>query len=162
VGDGSGTGWDDYCGWGATLIERLTMCRKRFYGGMNVGSVNVAELIPYVQALLWFHTKFGEDRLKRSKGFLTTVVLSDSKYVCDTARKVVRGHRLPEAQMGLWAAIQAYSRCGYDFTWCWIPRETLALNWAADRMAGLSRRAIKELQLVDDAGDPLSPYNFNP
>lgn len=148
-------------GWGATLVERLTRARRTFYGGVNVGSVNMAELMPYLHALTWFDAKFGSDRLRRAGGALYVHVLTDSDVTVGSARKALVEGRLPKSQPALWAAMQQFQRRGYLMHFHWIPRESVNLNWLADRLATLSRTAVKQITPQDQDGKPLSAYEFD-
>lgn len=159
VGDGSGSGWTDCCGWASVLIERLTQGRRTFYGGMNVGSINLAELMPYLHAITWFDAKFGKDRFQR-KPTLSVHILTDSEVTVNNGQKMMRG-QIPKAQSALWMAMQQFFRQGYMFHFHWIPRESCGLNWLADSLAGNTRRAVKDITLVDDSGEALNAHEFN-
>jgi hypothetical protein len=38
IGDGSGTGWSEPCGWASVLHERYSNMRQLFTGAMNHGT----------------------------------------------------------------------------------------------------------------------------
>lgn len=162
VGDGSGSGWLDPCGWASVLIEKLTDCRRTFYGGMNAGSINLAELLPYVHALSWYHARFGEDRLARSHGILRVHILTDSEVTKNVGTRVMLHGTLPKGNRAMWATILEFGRMGYRMTFHWIGRETMALNWLCDALAGNARAAVKDIVLQDLTGKDLNAYDFNP
>lgn len=152
-GDGSGSGWKDGCGWAATMVDRATQERRQFFGAMNAGSINLAELMPYLQALTWFHANGGRQRLHELSRPLVVHVLTDSQVIYQQGILVAQmDNPLPKTQEAQWASVRQLSRMGYQMNYHWIPRSTTALNWAADLLAGQSRRGLKN-HLVK----PLSP-----
>lgn len=183
VGDGSGTGWGDACGWASVLIDRRTRNRKLFYGAMNLGSVNLAEMMPYYQALAWFHNNHGKARLKERSPLLVHVI-TDSQVTALHGNRITNKHEgLPKvAHRALWAGVQEFIALGYRLEFRWARRDTSGLNNLCDLIAGLSRRAIKDtepsgvegsanrmadalgrLTFADpETGRPISPYEINP
>lgn len=149
VGDGSGSGWAQACGWAATIVDRATTARRFFYGAMDCGSVNFAESMPYIQALTWFDEHYGKDRL-RELGYLNVVILTDSQVVAQWGNRAMATEHadIPRKQLALYAGMRELRRVGYQCAFHWAPRMTTELNWAADLMAGLTRRS------VIDAMDP--------
>jgi len=142
VGDGSGSGRNHACGWAATLIENRHQRRRFFYGGMDCGSVNFAESMPYVQAITWYDAMFGKEMLENLQ-FLRVHVLTDSQVIASWGNKATSPvGRLPRKQLAIWAPMRELARIGYRFEFHWAPRQTTELNWAADLMAGLSRREV--------------------
>lgn len=145
VGDGSGSGWDAPCGWASCLIDRTQPDqhgRRFFYGGMNAGSVNMAEALPYGQALAWYDNTFGKQKLEQM-GSLRVHILTDSQV---TANYLIRVNSLeaalPRKHIPVWAPMREYRRCGYLYYPHWAPRATTQFNWAADIIAGLTRSAV--------------------
>lgn len=186
VGDGSGSGWDNACGWAATLIDKNFQVRRFFYGGMDCGSVNFAESMPYIQSLTWYDTHHGKHALE-SIGYLNVVILTDSQVIAQWGNKAmsIDGEALPRKQLALWAGVRELRRVGYHCQFHWAPRMTTELNWAADLMAGLTRRevmnaaepdyvaganhaaraanAVANLVFHDpETGERLNPYLINP
>src|SRR5690606_3956202 len=78
VGDGSGPGWQHASGWAATVVCMRHHARRFFYGAMNCGSGNMAELMPYIQTLTWYDTHYGRELLK-TLGYLNVHILTDSQ-----------------------------------------------------------------------------------
>lgn len=188
VGDGSGSGWAQCCGWAAVLIDRNHLLdrnlygRRFFYGAADPGSVNFAESMPYMQAINWYDVQYGR-QLLHTKGVLNVHVLTDSQVIANWGNRATQPTTdLPRKAIPAWAAIREYSRLGYHFTMHWAPRMTTELNWAADLIAGLARRHVKEAMgelgssMADRAaaaldrvtfcdpatGQSLSPYHINP
>lgn len=145
VGDGSGTGWQDACGWAAVLIDRESRGRRLFHGAMNVGSVNFAETMPYLQAINWYdQVGGGKDRLKQ-QGFIRVHIITDSQVIANWGTRAASSGDLPRKHIMLWAGVRELRRLGYQFYFHWANRSTTLLNWTADLIAGLSRREILQL-----------------
>lgn len=146
IGDGSGSGWDGACGWSSTLIDRQTRERYVFFGAANQGSVNLAELMPYFQALLWFHNHVGMRRIK-GRGFLTVHVITDSQVTATHGKHAATlGDALPKVpQRALWAGMRELAHMGYHLHWHWAMRSSNSLNVLADLIAALARRRILAL-----------------
>lgn len=184
VGDGSGTGWEDACGWASVLIDRHTSSRKTFYGGMNFGSVNLAEMMPYYQALCWYHHSHGMRMLKR-KCPLRTHIITDSQVTALHGNRAAGAYEpLPKVgHRALWAAFREFGALGYQMEFHWVGRSEVDLNVLGDLIAGLSRRemlavnvcesddpvaikaarAIGNLQFCDPlTGERINPYTINP
>lgn len=149
VGDGSGSGWAQSCGWASVLIDRNNLlgrvaARRFFYGAMNQGSVNIAEAMPYLQALQWYDVHFGKEMLK-TRGLLQVHVLTDSQTIAHWGTQAMTNEvALPRKCLVIWAAMRELRRLGYHITMHWAPRMTTQLNWASDLVAGLSRTHIKD------------------
>lgn len=168
IGDGSGSNWNHECGWASVSIERITMERLVWNGCMNRGTVNVAEIMAYVQPLNWIAAR-EEDRRKKKKTRRSAYnihIITDSQYCRDTGGSC---DRLSLAKNGvLWAALDIFRRQGFVLHWHWIERETAALNKYADRASKLARTLIKKYNLQermerDGSGDVVQTvYDVNP
>jgi len=143
VGDGSGTGWNQACGWACTLIEKQSNLRRFFYGGMDSGSINLAEVMPYLQGLTWYDANVGKERLQKLD-YLRVVVLTDSQVTAHWGNQAMGSvdASVPRKQLGFYAAMRELRRVGYHCTFHWAPRMTTDLNWVADLMAGLTRQEV--------------------
>ena len=142
VGDGSGTGWDDGCGWASILIDAQTRGRQLFRGGMAPASINMAELMPYYQALTWFHAKYGDQRLK-VKGSIDCHIITDSQTIANWGNQTANlSLPLPNPGRPYHAGLRELVRTGYQLHYHWAPRDTSDLNRLADLIASLSRKAI--------------------
>lgn len=150
VGDGSGSGWDRACGWAGILLDNQTRGRKLVYGAMNVGSVNSAESMPYLQALSWFDATQGKERL-RTRGMLNVHVLTDSQVIANWGNRAMSPDgNLPRSNIAYWAAMREFRRLGYHCHFHWARRSTTQLNWVADLLAGMARRELQRAFAVMD------------
>jgi hypothetical protein len=163
------------------LIDRLTAGRKLFYGAMSRGSINLAEMMPYYQALCWYHHVHGKERLKR-RAPLRVHVITDSQVTTTHGNAAAHGSAtLPKVgHRALWMAMREFGNMGYAIQFHWAGRSDSSLNNLCDLVAALSRRAIRDMpehaasatavtQAFSDltfrdpeTGEPLSPYSFNP
>tara|TARA_Y100001938_G_scaffold148750_1_gene233355 strand:- start:2019 stop:2621 length:603 start_codon:yes stop_codon:yes gene_type:complete len=169
VGDGSGSGWDIGIGWSCIIVDKHTKTRKLLHGGGSTGTVNIAELMAYVHAMLWYSTNIGKElRQHYPDKVLNVHIITDSRVVATQGEKVADRRIDGIANRALWASISDIARQGYRFHWHWVERLTNELNWAADKMAGSARKAIKACELVEDVPnedgkyDSVSIYDVNP
>lgn len=169
VGDGSGSGWDIGIGWSCIIIDKHTKARKLIHGGGSTGTVNIAELMAYVHAMLWYSSHIGKEvRKNYPKKFIDVHVITDSRVVANQGNKVAERKLDGLANRALWASISDIARQGYKFHWHWVERLTSELNWAADQMAGSARKAVKNCVLTEDVPDEdgkyrgVSIYDINP
>ena len=143
VGDGSGSGWDGACGWANVLVDRLTREYTLFSGAMNCSSINVAELMPYLHTINWFHAQQGRKRLQSRAKFFQVHIITDSKFTVDSGLAACDPTRpLPTVQQGLWAAMREFSKFGYVFHWHWQERSTSIFNQCCDLVASIARRSV--------------------
>lgn len=142
VGDGSGSGWGREAGWATVSIERATGERLVWCGGMNRGTVNVAEVMAYLQPLNWFATR---EELRRGAGGRTKAfqvhIITDSQYCRDNGAS---NNRLRVKNSALWAAFDVFLRQGFVLNWHWLPRDELALNSYCDQLSRVSRVLFKK------------------
>lgn len=164
VGDGSGSNWDREAGWAATSVERVTMERKVWAGAMNRGTVNVAEVMAYLQPLEWFAARERDRRQKKQPTRAYQVhILTDSEY-CRQAG--ASGGVGAGTNAGLWAAFGAFARLGFVLHWHHIPRNSCGLHEFADSVSKLARRRVKGyhweqvLSATDD--HTTTVYDVNP
>lgn len=142
IGDGSGTGWDDACGWATTLVYRITRSRRLFFGAANQGSVNFAEMLPYLQAMCWLDVTYGRAHLKQL-GTLTVHILTDSQVTAYHGTLAANpAMELPRANTALWAAMRQFARQGYLFHYHWMERNASELNQYADLVASQARAKL--------------------
>jgi ribonuclease HI len=163
VGDGSGSNWDWGAGWGSVLIEAATDERIVFGGGVNLGTVNFAEIMAALQPLEYVANK--ETAKRKASGKTRAVhvhILTDSEYCRNTGNS---SNRMMDANAGLWAVFDVFKRHGLIIRWHWIKRETVDLNRYADTISKLVRVLLKGYNLqqkVAAAGDKRSVYAINP
>jgi hypothetical protein len=107
-----------------------------------MGSVNLAEMMPYFQTLIWYHQYNGRERL-RHRGVLNVHVISDSQTTVTHGSLAAKpGRELPKVQRPLWAGMRELGHMGYSLHWHWAVRSSNSLNLLADLIAALARREI--------------------
>lgn len=155
IGDGSGSGWEAACGWANVVVDKLTRSYMLFSGAMNCGSVNVAELMPYLHGINHFHATQGRTRLKTRAKFFDVHVITDSKFTAESGRQAADlGQPIPKVHQGLWAAMREFARFGYTFHWHWQERSTTVFNQCCDLVASIARRSV----IDTTAGKPPPVY----
>jgi len=136
VGDGSGSTWEGACGWSCVLVDRQTRGRKLFFGGMNVGSNYLAEAMPYLHALLWYHQASGKGRIHKF-GLQRVAIVTDS---ASFTNGLISTN--PEALPMFWGAWNEMKRMGYVIEPRWLRRSTISMNVLVDMIAGKSRSVM--------------------
>jgi ribonuclease HI len=155
VGDGSGSGWAGACGWANVLVDRLTREYTLFSGAMNCSSVNVAELMPYLHALNYFHATQGRKRLNSRAKFFKVHVITDSKFTAESGTQACDlTKHLPSVHQALWAAVREFTKFGYVFHWHWQGRSSVVFNQCCDLVASIARRSV----IDTTAGKPPPVY----
>jgi ribonuclease HI len=184
VGDGSGQGWANGCGWASVLIDRhldKKGGRKLLHGAWNLGTINLAELMPYYHALAWYADWRAKNAHPCSARGLTRVaIVSDCKALVEQGQKILNGDKAWEdvkANRGLWLALYDFVRLGYVLNFHWAARATSALNVYCDAVANSSRLAVSDTQLKAQQAatalnsvmlphtkrkEPVSIYDCNP
>lgn len=174
VGDGSGSKWEVGSGWCCTLVERVTGMRQQFWGGMNLGTVPIAEIMPYVHALLWYADR--KTKLIKTHKATRVLIVCDNQPLMQQGQQLARGARTPnslDSNRPLWRALIGFQSEGFKLHFHWIERVTIALNRYADAMASTARKSIRDAPLprhtrlksaIDiydvniDEHEPLLPY----
>jgi len=143
VGDGSGNQWNLPSGWASILVHRWHGIRPLFFGAMNSGSINLAEMMPYLQALTWYDKHAGHAEIKTS-GPRNVHIITDSRVIATHGTTAADFKQpLPAcSQRALWAAMREFGFMGYRITWHWAARSSNSLNFLADLIAGMARREI--------------------
>jgi hypothetical protein len=149
-----------------------------FCGVLNAGSINLAESMPYFQAMCWYDVTCGRKELE-TRGTVRCHILTDSQVVATWGNRAADVHAaLPDSYRPIWGIFREWVRDGYQFHFHWADRNTTSLNNYCDLVAGLSRKswvdgpdlhvsldktmtAIKELNITDPSSE-LSPYTINP
>jgi ribonuclease HI len=153
IGDGSGSNFSRHCGWASVSIEQLTGERLIWYGAMNHGTVNLAELMAYLQPINWIAGRLQQRRRKHSQHFQECHIhcISDSKYCVENGQT----EAMPARNLGFWTLAQSYRQQQIFLHWHWSQRASFALNQWADQIARISRRCIGEIdkQLADAVED---------
>jgi len=169
VGDGSGSGVGGTGGWAATMIDRHTCYRRLLLGAMSTCSSYLAELMPTLQAMLWYRETLGRAvvaRLAGTGGVATVHVVTDSQGLALTGNKTLdRGG--PAAPV--WAALDRACGNKYRLVWHWVRRDQVDLNRLTDYLSRQGRleltaaaiEASRRLTMLDDSGRQ-TMHNFNP
>jgi len=150
IGDGSGTGWRDACGFAGILIDRAFHTRMLVHGGLSAGSVNLAEMMPYLTGLINYHEQYGKRQLKM-RSPLQVHIITDSQVTCYHGVAAASAtEELPKvSHRPLWAGMRDLGRMGYRIHYHWAARSTSMLNWASDLIAYLARKNIKNIEEED-------------
>lgn len=147
AGDGSGTGWKDACGWSHIVVDRISRERELFRGACDGSSINLAEMMPTLHGLTWYHNKHGRGHLHRL-GTLHVHIITDSKVTTEHgALAVDLNAALPAANLLFWSGVREFKRKGYQIQFHWLERLTTEWNQCADLVASLSRRVVKQTDL---------------
>lgn len=148
IGDGSGNMWHRPCGWSGVLVDMQNGGRRLFHGAMNYGSIEFAELMPYLQALAW-HSRHHRDA---SRLYRVTLV-TDSKLLVHHANELLAADGQPPRTLPLpYLMLRGAWELGYRIAPVWYRRTNLQLNVLSDLIAGLSRRAImSQLPVGEDS-----------
>lgn len=164
IGDGSGSMWGNPVGWACVALERTAFARRLFYGAMNDGTVNVAELMAYLAPLNWYTGMVNKAEGKagnRGRAVYHVHVVTDSEYV---VKLMSEGGDQPTANVMFWAAFSLLRRQGFQLNWHFLPRDDVALNRFADALSKAARIHLKQgdlsMQVVEKTG--LNPDKLNP
>lgn len=141
IGDGSGTSWSEHCGWASILIEEGTFAREHFYGSFSGGTNIVAEMMAYVQPLMWLAAR--KDRRLGPDGSTQIHVITDCEYVKNAGNKKLQR----QSNTQLWHMIDVFRRSGMRVIFHWIPRDTIDANKYSHHLANLIRLASKKLDV---------------
>lgn len=147
IGDGSGSSFDREAGWASVLIERITLQRFVWTGFMNRGTVNIAEMMAYLQPLEWLADQAERERAGGGKTRAYQVhILTDSQY-CEGRG----GGRFAQGQKnaGFWGVFDVFARLGFVLNWHWIPRGDNALHEYCDALSKACRKRGKALDKND-------------
>ena len=138
VGDGSGSNWNTSAGWGCVSIAIKTGQRQAWYGGMSKGTVNLAEMMAYIQPLSWISAQRDKERKEEgTSSFCRVHIITDSQYCQGQGdKKVLR----PKKNGTLWRIFSDFERNGILLNWHWLGRDDVELNRLADAMSKAARR----------------------
>ncbi len=165
IGDGSGSNWGHECGWGCVAINRLTFDRTVFWGTMNRGTVNFAEMMAYLQALNFIDAE--EMARRKRTGTVRTRsihVVTDSDYCRSQGSS---GNLMPKRNGSLWRVFEDYQRHGLVLHWHHRPRTDVALNIYADALSKAARHLAKSHNVQEtiehdrDGAVLRTVYDFN-
>lgn len=163
VGDGSGCNWKHEIGWGCTSIENATFARRTWYGAMSAGTVNMAEIMAYLQPLCWYVDR--EIKRRKQPKYKTEIrrihILTDSQYV---KTKGSSSTMLSSKSGPLWQIFRQFEAQGMVLHWHWIRRETVELNKFVDQLSKAARLNVKDKDLAKQVEVKMARtmYDFNP
>lgn len=163
IGDGSGCNWKHEIGWGCVSIDGATLARKAWYGSMSAGTVNLAEMMAYLQPICWYVDR--EIKRRKQANYKTVVrhihIITDSQYV---KTKGSSSDMLSGKSGPLWQVFKQFEAQGMMLHWHWVRRETVELNKYADHLSKHVRLNIKNKDLAAQVEDRMSRniYGFNP
>ena len=140
IGDGSGSNWQNSCGWSAVIVDRYSGVRKLSYGSAVPGTLMISELLPYLFALNWYSSKDGPGpsqlKEKREKGKnLNVHVISDNEIIVNCGKFPASR----KAHKALWAAMDFFANQGYAIKYHHVKRNVIRLNVLVDEVARRSR-----------------------
>lgn len=169
MGDGSGSNWNREAGWASVSIEKMTMERLVWWGGLNRGTVNVAEIMAPATPLMWFLAREKERREKhktRYRGYQVHI-FTDSEY-CKTMGSA--RYRSDGIKNGiLWRIVDEVQANGFMLHWHWLPRNKVALHAYCDQLSKLARLLLKKYNLQEKLEADVSTsdvsqtvYDINP
>lgn len=132
VGDGSGSQWHRAAGWACVNITRMPLSVKPYWGSMNLGTNNVAEIMAYVHPLLAIQNITSPGR------FRNVHIFTDSQYV-QTSGDITGSGRNVTGNGALWEIFKSLRRFGLILHWHWIPRDTHPFNAFVDELSRNAR-----------------------
>lgn len=144
VGDGSGSSISGAGGWGAVMVDRASGTRQLVLGAMTTCSNYLAELMPTLQAMLWYRGSLGQQVVARragTGGFVTVHVVTDAEGLARAGNK--QGDRSGVAAP-LWAALDRACEYKYRLVWHWVGRDRVDLNRLADYLSRTGRIELNE------------------
>ena len=149
-GDGAGSGWDGPIGWSSLIIDKFSGTRKVLFGCNSSGTVNMAELLPYTTSL-----KYYEAKMKRKEVLEPIIhIVSDSNITVGCGS----GKFKAKANKDLWGVIDHFTELGYCLYWHWIPRDTVALQIVADKIATAARKSVEKVTVDENKIYEILPY----
>ncbi len=162
VGDGSGTTWNNSCGWASVLIDKKLRLRKELHGAMNFGTSYLAELMPYVQALSWYVEGPGRNLL-HEKLMISPAAAVKIHIITDSETVAKQGQGRANRRCGhyYWQMFEAIQESGFEIGWHHLGRTKLSLNCLCDYLAGTCRKSIDVVTAVTTPPGTTA-YDFNP
>lgn len=144
VGDGSGSGWHMGIGSACVLLDHASYASKLFMGGINVGTVTISEMLPYMLALDWYFSTNGPGKERvaaalANQRLLQVHVITDSAVVAHAGNNPKSRHCHTE----LWHALDAFKNRGLELTFHHWKRQGVTLNILSDEVARQARVAIE-------------------
>jgi len=164
VGDGSGSNWSKGAGWSSVVIEREGERdineRSVWYGAVNRGTVNLGEIMAYLQPLEWLVSREVTRRSDIGEVDAYHVhIITDSDYCRLVGNS--NGGRILKKNAGLWSVFNAFAHLGFIIKWHWIPRASCELNRYCDELSKVARLNLKNTDLRKKTKEKRSVYELN-
>lgn len=141
VGDGSGSTFNNPCGWACVAWNKVANQIQVHNGGMSCGTNNFAELIPYIQALWHFDQTYRDLHTPGKKAKVCVVTDSEVTVKCGNGIYTRKGNGC------LWKAVEWFEQSGlYDISWYHVYRNTNRFSKRCDWIAGQTRVNIEVLR----------------
>jgi ribonuclease HI len=135
IGDGSGTRIDNACGWATWIHMRHKAEPQVVFGGFSHGTNNVAEIMAYLQGMLWY-----ERTIAKRDGVARNVhIVTDGEYVAQCGGN----QQKQKKNSSLWRAFDVYQREGIVLHWHWMPKNSSVANMEADALSRNARVCIE-------------------
>ena len=138
-GDGSGTTWGTPAGWCVILLDLVTGRKELITGAKNRGSINRAELQPYLEALAFHYYSINKGKLSR---VLDVHIISDSEVTV----KCGQGRYQRKTNNDLWCVVDFWRMKGYNLHWHHVPAHVAdepEVHVLTDKVAGESRKRME-------------------
>lgn len=133
------------------------MARKTLWGAWSAGTVNIAEAMPCLHALMWYESVHAPTA--PHNGPRMVHVISDSEVTVNAGNRTSRIRDLSP----LWAAWDNLLFKGYTARFHHAPREIIGLNSLCDELSRFSRQLIQSVEWSDHAPEGFSGvYEINP
>lgn len=139
-----------------------------FWGGWSTGTSQIAELLPYIQALTWYAAGPGKINHKESARSGNPNPSCHVHIITDNANMANAGNRVNQRSTysWLWESITALERMGYVLKWHWVARDRIALNKFVDHLSREARLSMEKVQadVEKKLGMPIDSllYELNP
>jgi hypothetical protein len=150
VGDGSGSlyGSGKPCGWACISIERASLERRLWYGSVNVGDINFAEMMAYIAPL----NHFADTAVKSGSLYdpKNVHIVTDALFVANRAQSLKSGIK---KDASVWQVFKQYANSGLNLHWHWARRNEVELNHLADIVSKLARVGTVEEDLLGQVPD---------
>lgn len=146
VGDGSGQGgWDMSGGWACCTLERHTDYRSVTWGGWNLCTIMLAELIAYQQALITYEAARGPAMRRHLGHGIRFLIITDNQATSGLSARGLVGEGVGGDTSSIWAGIRyLLGQSGSTATFRFAPRISTMLNFGVDQVAGRVRKEIGE------------------
>jgi ribonuclease HI len=127
------------------LVQKTQAEPQVFYGMLNRGTSQVAEVLAYLQPLEYLNSleQTRRDKHGARPRALKVHIVTDSEYVKNTGN----GSHNVRRNAGLWATFDVFSRLGLVLFWHWKRRDTTALNAYTDALSRDARLLIQKARL---------------